>query len=108
MGRNKYIYSLADAAVVVTSAMSSGGTWSGAIENLKRRWIPLWVRPSADEMSGNTALIRQGARALAALPVEISSLVSPEDSYLRVSEPGVDLFSGTHTVQAKGHESAHG
>jgi len=100
MSRNKYIYSLADAAVVVTSAVGSGGTWSGAIENLRRRWVPLWVRPSADEMSGNTALMRQGARALAALPVEISFLASLEAAYLRVSEPGVDLFSGTHTVPA--------
>jgi predicted Rossmann fold nucleotide-binding protein DprA/Smf involved in DNA uptake len=35
MGRNKLIYGLADAAVIVTSAMGEGGTWSGAVEALK-------------------------------------------------------------------------
>ncbi len=43
MQRNKYIYSLADAAMVVHSG-DSGGTWTGAKENLKKQWVPLWVK----------------------------------------------------------------
>jgi predicted Rossmann fold nucleotide-binding protein DprA/Smf involved in DNA uptake len=58
MGRNKYIYCLADAAVVVTSASGSGGTWSGAIENMRQGWVPLWVRSTADAASGN--MVRAG------------------------------------------------
>jgi len=59
MGRNKYIYCLADAAMVVHSG-SSGGTKAGAEENLKRGWVPLWVKPTKDLDAGNHALVRAG------------------------------------------------
>ena len=45
MARNKYVYCLAVAAVVVHSGRS-GGTWNGALENLERGWVPLWVKPT--------------------------------------------------------------
>ena len=66
MARNKYIYCLSDAAVVVTSSQGKGGTWSGAIENLKRGWVPLWVKKpeGAQTGSGNSALVKQGGRWL--------------------------------------------
>jgi hypothetical protein len=50
----------------VTSSQGKGGTWSGAIENLKRGWVPLWVKGLAESSSGsgNAALIQQGARWL--------------------------------------------
>lgn len=63
MGRNKYIYCLADAALVVHSG-TKGGTWNGAIENLRRGWVPLWVKPTDDPAAGNVGLVRQGAGAL--------------------------------------------
>jgi len=63
MARNKYVYCLADAAVVVHSE-TKGGTWSGAIENLKHGWVPLWVKPSSDGKSGNSQLVAKGARWL--------------------------------------------
>jgi predicted Rossmann fold nucleotide-binding protein DprA/Smf involved in DNA uptake len=58
MGRNKYIYCLADAAVVVHSG-TKGGTWSGANENLKKRWVPLWVKETSDPASGNHAMLKE-------------------------------------------------
>lgn len=64
MARNKYIYCLADAAVVIKATKNEGGTWSGAIEALKKHWIPLWVKSHADRTSGNAALVDQGARWL--------------------------------------------
>lgn len=64
MARNKYIYCLADAAVVVSASNEKGGTWNGAVENLRRRWVPLWVKRDNDEGSGNFNLVRQGARWL--------------------------------------------
>jgi predicted Rossmann fold nucleotide-binding protein DprA/Smf involved in DNA uptake len=63
MGRNRYIYCLADAAVAVHSG-TKGGTWSGASENLKRRWVPLWVRGGQNAPEGNRGLEKLGARAL--------------------------------------------
>jgi len=60
MGRNKYIYCLADVAVVVHSGSSSGGTKAGAEENLKKGWVPLWVKPTQDSEAGNQALVNAG------------------------------------------------
>lgn len=65
MGRNKYIYCMSDAAIVVRTD-SKGGTWTGAIENIKNRWVPLWVVESDDPKSGNSKLIQQGGRVLSA------------------------------------------
>ena len=63
MARNKYIYTLADNALVVRSDENSGGTWAGAIENIKHEWIPLFVA-SPSEAEGNAALINKGAKPL--------------------------------------------
>ena len=60
MARNRYIYTLADQALVIDSALESGGTWTGAVENLKHGWVPLYVR-TPGEGAGNTALITAGA-----------------------------------------------
>ena len=56
MQRNKYIYCLSDRALVVHSGIK-GGTWEGAIENMKRQWVPIWVRQDSDGSPGNTALL---------------------------------------------------
>jgi predicted Rossmann fold nucleotide-binding protein DprA/Smf involved in DNA uptake len=61
MGRNRFIYALSDRALVIDSALSKGGTWEGAVENLKNAWVPLYVR-SPGEGAGNTALIAEGGR----------------------------------------------
>lgn len=61
MARNRYIYCLADAAVVVCSTPGKGGTWNGAVEALKARWVPVWVKPAPDSASGNAELVKLGA-----------------------------------------------
>lgn len=60
MQRNKYIYCLADAALAVHSG-KKGGTWSGAHEDLKKAWVPLWVKRTNDPEAGNGELINVGA-----------------------------------------------
>lgn len=60
MQRNKYIYCLSDAALVVHSG-TKGGTWSGARENLKKQWVPLWVKRTDEKRAGNAAIVRAGA-----------------------------------------------
>lgn len=65
MGRNKYIYALADQALVVSSDYNSGGTWAGAIEELKRdNSILVWVRFSTNRPKGNEELLKLGAKPL--------------------------------------------
>jgi predicted Rossmann fold nucleotide-binding protein DprA/Smf involved in DNA uptake len=73
MGRNKYIYTLGDACLVVSSDLK-GGTWSGANEGLKKRWVPLLVRQDANMPKGNRKLIELGATA-----VNLESFASPKD-----------------------------
>jgi predicted Rossmann fold nucleotide-binding protein DprA/Smf involved in DNA uptake len=64
MGRNKLIYALGDAALVVDASLRTGGTWAGAEEELKReRARPLFVRLTETRVKGNEALLRLGARA---------------------------------------------
>ena len=60
MQRNKYIYCLSDAALVVHSG-EKGGTWSGAMENLKKQWVPLWVKRTNEKRTGNATIVRAGA-----------------------------------------------
>ena len=64
MARNKYIYCLAHDAIVVSSAPDSGGTWKGAVENLRKRWVPLSVKRTESAESGNPKLVELGARWL--------------------------------------------
>ena len=76
MGRNRYIYCLASVAAVVASEEGAGGTWSGAVENLKHGWVPLWARRSTAASSGNAALVARGARWL---PDEETSLFNGDE-----------------------------
>ncbi len=62
MGRNKYIYAFSDWTLAV-SAGTKGGTWSGAIENLKQGWVPLLVRAGEAVPEGNRKLLERGAIA---------------------------------------------
>ena len=62
MRRNKIIYALADAALVVSSAVGSGGTWAGAKEQLDSlRLVPVYVRSMGGHRGGLNALRKRGA-----------------------------------------------
>lgn len=60
MQRNRYIYCLSDAAIAVHSG-TTGGTWNGVVENLKKAWVPMWVKQTNDPSAGNAELITKGA-----------------------------------------------
>jgi DNA processing protein len=63
MKRNKLIYALADAALVVTSDFEKGGTWAGAIEQLDHlHFVPVFVRNGANAGKGNAALLNRGGK----------------------------------------------
>ena len=62
MQRNKLIYALADAALVVNSDVNKGGTWAGAVEQLDKRMLtPVYVRSTGAASSGLDALRKKGA-----------------------------------------------
>lgn len=90
MQRNRYIYCLSDASVVVHSGHpetskngKGGGTWTGAMENLKKPWVPLWVKPSTDNKSGNAAIVDAGAYWLPEqlTDFEIGSLLQESEAH---------------------------
>ncbi|MDJ1179642.1 DNA-processing protein DprA [Roseofilum sp. BLCC_M91] len=68
MGRNKYIYSLADYALVVTSDYEKGGTWAGAKEALEKiKDVPVFVKVENFIPEGNQQLMHQGAKSFPTL-----------------------------------------
>jgi predicted Rossmann fold nucleotide-binding protein DprA/Smf involved in DNA uptake len=62
MQRNKVIYALSDAALVVNSDYEKGGTWAGAVEQLEKlHLVPVYVRSNGEISKGLEALRRKGA-----------------------------------------------
>jgi predicted Rossmann fold nucleotide-binding protein DprA/Smf involved in DNA uptake len=62
MQRNKLIYALADASLVVNSDFKKGGTWSGAVEQLDRfKFVPVFIRSTGRSCPAFDALREKGA-----------------------------------------------
>ena len=94
MARNKYIYCLADTSLVIHSG-KKGGTLNGAEENLRKRWVPLWVKPSQDKNSANDSLVAKGGLRCESDIQDINpgALLSPENRMQNfVMEDTPDLF----------------
>ncbi|MCE7055417.1 DNA-processing protein DprA [Algoriphagus sp. AGSA1] len=81
MGRNKLIYILSKATIVVKSE-TKGGTWEGANENLKNKWVPLWVNETLESAfgKGNAELVKKGGKRLTEC-FDISEIITPTASY---------------------------
>ena len=63
MQRNKLIYALADAALVVSAELEKGGTWTGAVEQLDRhRFVQVYVRATGETGRGLGGLLAHGAK----------------------------------------------
>lgn len=95
MARNKYIYCLADSSLVIHSG-KKGGTLNGAEENLKKAWVPLWVKQTTDKDAANANLVTKGGRWLEAdtQAFKIAELMCNEGGPVnQVKEQMGDLFS---------------
>lgn len=102
MQRNKLIYALADAALVVNSDRNKGGTWAGATEQLERlRFVPVYVRSSGAPSDGLDALRSRGARPWPNPPdpAALAALLDSPPAATQASAPG--LFA-PETVPAHG------
>lgn len=65
MGRNKYIYALADRALVINCSVGTGGTWAGAVEAIEKiKEIPVFVQIDDAVSEGNRQLLKRGAQPL--------------------------------------------
>ena len=90
MSRNKFIYLKSKATFVVHSGLK-GGTWTGAIENVNNKWVPIFVKQNKDSNSGNLLLLKKGAQELPASVDEISFKFNNETHNLLT--PQVNLFN---------------
>ena len=59
MERNKYVYSLSDFVVVISSDYNKGGTWAGATENIRNNWVPMFIRKADEIPQGNINLLKK-------------------------------------------------
>ena len=107
MARNRWIYALADRALVVACSEGSGGTWAGAIEAL-RHGARVYVRVGNPARPGNDALAARGAipapdnlddlwrdesMAASVTPKEISAAPQSDDVYALVAPALLRLLS---------------
>ena len=98
MARNKYIYCLADSSLVIHSG-KKGGTLNGAKENLKKAWVPLWVKTTMDNDAANADLVTKGGRWCEAdvHSLKVSDLLKNNDSLaVQVKEEQVDRSMAGH------------
>lgn len=65
MSRNKLIYALSEFTFVVAADLEKGGSWSGAVEALRKGYsdVAVWVGEGAG--AGNEKLVKKGARPVA-------------------------------------------
>ena len=93
MRRNKLIYALSDAGLVVNSDHNKGGTWTGAVEQLdKLRLVPIYARADGEVSKGLEALLSRGAR----------SWPNPETpDEFRLALSGNQLYSETESLWKK-------
>jgi DNA processing protein len=102
MSRNKLIYALSDAALVVSSDLDKGGTWAGATEQLdKFKFVSVYVRATGEIGEGLRALQRKGA-----VPWPEPKSVEEFDAALALASPASpapmsvlpDLFSSSASI----------
>ncbi|MEA1904127.1 MAG: DNA-processing protein DprA [Actinomycetota bacterium] len=74
MSRNKLVYALSEATVVVASDEQTGGTWAGAIEAIRAGNGTVIVWRGEGERPGNPALERLGGQAMTTV-VELGDLI---------------------------------
>ncbi len=107
MQRNKLIYALADAALVVSSDYEKGGTWAGAVEQLEKlQLVPVYVRSNGETGKGLEALRRKGALPWPnpETPEALSEALAVELSP-RKAAPGQDeFFSSVREEPKQAHE----
>lgn len=74
MARNRLIHALGRFAVIVSSGDGEGGTWAGAVQNLKSQWSPVLIRIEDKAPAGNLALVKAGG-----IPLPREALAASED-----------------------------
>jgi len=90
MERNKLLYGLSDAALVVASSADSGGTWAGATEALQHGKVKVFVKSEGVVAPGNPKLMRMGA-----VPFPMEPWENLQPLFSGPEEKNGELFSAT-------------
>ena len=100
MDRNKYIYAMADYAFVAQSD-TKGGTWTGAVEELKRpEHHPVFVYMGHTRVEGCAKLVAQGGVAWTlsdTLQPMLEKGAAVANKTIKVSQPSLFDFAATRT-----------
>ena len=76
----KYIYALADYALVASARMARGGTWAGAVQALRAGQTPVFVWAQEQAPAANRALMERGAKPFPAEPwTSLAAMLSRPD-----------------------------
>ncbi len=118
MQRNKIIYAISDAALVVNAEYQKGGTWAGAIEQLQKwHFVPVFVRATGELGKGLVSLRNRGAidwpeprtpamfmEALSSHPPKsIGKLEKAEDLFGAIESEPVNLRNGEVASKSQAH-----
>ena len=106
MGRNKYIYALADYALVVSSSYGKGGTWTGAMEALEQiKNTPVFVRIQETVPEGNRQLLKQGAKIFSQEPWHnsLKELLEMQTSEVKSTKTEIDS-TAAQVTNGRGNE----
>jgi predicted Rossmann fold nucleotide-binding protein DprA/Smf involved in DNA uptake len=88
MQRNKLLYGLSDAALVVASSADSGGTWAGATEALQLGKVKVFVKSSGVLAPGNPKLMHMGG-----IPFPLEPRENLRPLFTKPEEKNGQLFS---------------
>lgn len=94
MQRNKLVYALADAGLVVETD-TKGGTWTGALEQLdKAQFVPVYVRSGGGVGDGLRTLLRKGAHKWPnpSTSEELISVLSGEVPHTQIEDVSQPAF----------------
>jgi len=108
MQRNKLIYALADAALVVSSDYEKGGTWTGAVEQLEKlRLVPVYVRSNGKTGKGLEALRHKGASPWPnpETPEALAEVLAVEERSRKAAPGQNERFSSVREEPRQAYES---
>jgi predicted Rossmann fold nucleotide-binding protein DprA/Smf involved in DNA uptake len=99
MSRNKMVYALSKMTFIIASDAGKGGTWAGAVENLRHQWAPSYVLKYDPVKDGNAQLIQKGCS-----PFTEQMLTAQ----LFEASPQPEVAFQTELVQDKGGNNSYG
>lgn len=93
MGRNRLIYALTEATIVISTSEGSGGTWAGATDDLKRRFCPLLIWTGTGAPEANRSLVNLGGYSFDEIPRspgDFDSLLADANTHWDATAPDAE------------------